>query len=145
MFTRWFRWMFSSQRSEAMEERPERASTAAPQVDPDSALALMISMSSDDAANYIAAVKAEIRECIEDCRLGDPALPLAHIHEQMHRLKNAIAPLGSQELLHACEQLRLDAIGAIGRPNLAARYKAIALAALHAVRRFASSNVGCSS
>lgn len=146
MFTRWLNSLLAGRKKDqSKEERPAHVSTAAPKVEYDSILAVMVSVNSDNAANYIAAVETELRICIDDCRLGEAALPLTMVHEQMHRLKNSIAPMGSPELFHACELLRLEAIGASGRSNLEARYKAIALAALHAVRKYKSSGVGRSS
>lgn len=142
MFTRWLKSLFASEKAPSTEGMPVRVSTAAPKVKPDSTLAVVVSMSSDGAVVYIAAVEKEIQACIDACRLGEATLPLALVHEQIHRLKNSIAPMGSPELLYACEQLRLEAAGATGGKVLAARYKAIAFAALHAVGQFKTSGAG---
>lgn len=118
------------------------ASSAAPRVEQGSTLAVVVKLSPDDAAMYVASVEAEIRGCIDQCVLGDSSVPSAVIHEQVHRLKNALAPTGSPELLSACERLRIDAAFDAERSHLAQSYIAVANAALKAVTHFKTSVAG---
>jgi len=118
------------------------ASSAGPKVEQGSTLAVVVKLSPDDAATYIASVEAEIRGCIDHCGLGDSSVSSAAIHEQIHRLKNALAPTGSPELLSACERLHVDAAFDAERSRLAQSYIAVANAALKAVIHFKTSEAG---
>lgn len=143
MLIRWPRTLIDSSRKVSSRgERRVNVSSATPRVGQGSILAVVAAVSPDDAVMYIASVEAEIRDCIDNYRLSDAAVLSAFTHEQIHRLKNSIAPIGSPELLHACEQLKLDAANGTGPSRFEQSYIAVAHAALNALLRFKTSGAG---
>lgn len=116
-------------------EQPAEAH-AQPRIEPGSTLDTMAALNPATAATYADAVAGEIEQAIAACTLGEPATTTAQALEQIHGLKNAIAPTGSPELLKACEQLRRDASHGEQRAALAQRFKAVANAAALLVKNY---------
>ncbi|MDO0860595.1 hypothetical protein VDS34_17985 [Xanthomonas campestris pv. campestris] len=108
-----------------------------PKVEPGSTLDTMASLGANGAVEYAGAVVAEIDQIVSACTLANAATPVESVLEQIHGLKNALAPIGSAELLAACEQLRRDASRA-DRISLELRFKALAKAAAILVKDFQS-------
>lgn len=113
-----------------------RAPHTQPQVEPGSTLDAMAALNPASVASYTDAVLGEIGRCIERCSIAAPGADESEILEQIHALKNALAPTGSPELLKACEQLRKDTCHGVDRVMIERRYKAVANAAAKLVRNF---------
>lgn len=118
---------------------PERRAEAAnelPRVEPGSALDTISVLNPSTALTYADTIAGEIKQAIEDCTISDPATTALQILEQIHSLKNAIAPTGSRVLLKRCEQLRLDASHSVLRSILAQDFRSVASAATLLVRNY---------
>lgn len=115
---------------------PNDASHAQPRVQPGSMLDLMLSLNSDSVPDYVAAVLGEIERCIGTCTIQVPDTSEESILDQIHALKNALAPSGAAQLLQACERLRSDVCHGVDRIVVARRYQAVANAALKLVTGF---------
>jgi hypothetical protein len=116
-------------------EQPAEAN-AQPRIEPGSTLDTMASLNPVSAAIYADTVAGEIRQAITACTIGNPATTTAQVLEQIHGLKNAIAPTGSTVLLKACEQLRIEASRNQHRAAVAQRYKAVASATALLLRNY---------
>ncbi|WAT14856.1 hypothetical protein [Xanthomonas fragariae] len=86
--------------------------------------------------DYVKAVLGDIDRCAAGCTIAAPGTDQAEILDQIHTLKNALVPLGSQELLKACERLRSDTCHGVDRVLIERRYQAVAHAAARLVRKF---------
>ena len=111
-------------------------SFAQPMVEPGSTLAAMAELNPPSARTYIDAVICEIEYCIALNSAGDQPAALNMVLERIHALKNALALTGSRELLHACEQLQLDACRGTNPSILDKRYRAVANAGAKLVKQF---------
>jgi hypothetical protein len=107
-----------------------------PRIEPGSALETIAALNPSTAIAYADAVAGEIKKAIAACTIEDPATTTVQLLEQIHSLKNAIAPTGSRELLKGCEQLRLDASHSIPRSFLAQDFIAVASAGTLLIRNF---------
>ncbi|CTP93093.1 hypothetical protein [Xanthomonas graminis] len=114
----------------------DETSHAQPRVQPGSMLDLMLSINSDSVPNYVAAVLGEIERCIGTCTIQVPDTSEENILDQIHALKNALAPSGAAQLLQACERLRSEVCHGADRIVVARRYQAVANAALKLVKGF---------
>ena len=112
------------------------APSGQPRVEPGSTLDTIAALNPATALAYAETVACEIKQAIATCTISDPETTTLQILEQIHSLKNAIAPTGSRELLKDCEQLRLDSSRCIPRPALAQGFKAVASAATLLVRNY---------
>ena len=117
-------------------ERPSGKLFGSPRIEPGSALETIAALNPSTAITYADAVANEIKQAIAACTIEDPATTTLQLLEQIHSLKNAIAPTGSRELLKGCEQLRLDASHSVPRSVLAQDFIAVASAATLLVRNF---------
>ncbi|CTP83212.1 hypothetical protein [Xanthomonas graminis] len=120
----------------ALVARNDDRSHAQPRVQPGSMLDLMLSLNSDRVPDYVAAVLGEIERCIGTCTIQVPDTSEESILDQIHALKNALAPSGAAQLLQACERLRSDVCHGVDRIVVARRYQAVANAALKLVKGF---------
>jgi len=120
----------------ALAARNDDTSHAQPRVQPGSMLDLMLSLNSDRVPEYVAAVLGEIERCIGTCTIQVPDTSEESILDQIHALKNALAPSGAAQLLQACEQLRSDVCHGVDRIVVARRYQAVANAAFKLVTGF---------
>jgi hypothetical protein len=117
-------------------ERPSGKSCGSPRIEPGSALETIAVLNPSTAITYADAVASEIKQAIATCTIEDPETTTVQLLEQIHSLKNAIAPTGSRELLKGCEQLRLDASHSVPRSVLAQDFMTVASAATLLVRNF---------
>jgi hypothetical protein len=111
-------------------------SQSQPRVEAGSTLDTIAALNPANAALYADAVERDIKQAIAACSIGDSATTTIQALEQIHGLKNAIAPTGAAELLKACEQLRLDASHSKQRAALAQRFKEVASAAVLLVKNY---------
>lgn len=107
-----------------------------PRVEPGSALDTIADLNPSTALTYADVVAGEIKQAISDCTISDSATTTLQVLEQIHGLKNAIAPTGSQVLLKRCEQLRLDASHSVSRALLVQDFQSVASAATLLLRNF---------
>ncbi|MXV34044.1 hypothetical protein DYQ91_14300 [Xanthomonas sp. LMG 8989] len=108
-----------------------------PQVEAGSTLDFMLStLSREAAAAYVHAVVSDIEACVAESRATAQDVGPENLLERIHALKNAIAPIGSQQLRMACEQLRLDACHGADRAPLERRFEAVARAAVKLILSF---------
>lgn len=107
-----------------------------PRVEAGSTLDTIAALNPSSAALYADAVARDLKQAIAACTIGDQATTTEQVLEQIHGLKNAIAPTGSSELLKACEQLRFDASHSKERAALAQRFKGVASAAVLLVKNY---------
>lgn len=115
---------------------PSGAKHGQPQIEPGSTLDTMVALNASAALTYLDVVANEIKQAIGANKIVDPETTTTQVLEQIHSLKNAIAPTGSRKLLKDCEQLRLDAIRCIPRAELAQGYKAVGSAAILLLRNY---------
>ncbi|MCC4589636.1 hypothetical protein LL974_00655 [Xanthomonas campestris pv. cannae] len=119
------------------ETAESRATCEQPQVESGSTLDFMLStLSGEAAAAYVHAVISDIEACTEEGRVSAQGAGKEDLLERVHALKNAIAPIGSRQLLAACEQLRLDACHGTDRALLERRFQAVARAAVQLIVSF---------
>lgn len=109
-----------------------------PRVEPGSALDTIADLNPSTALTYADIVVGEIKQAISACTISDSTTTTLQVLEQIHGLKNAIAPTGSQVLLKRCEQLRLDASHSVHRASLVQDFQSVASAATLLVRNFRS-------
>lgn len=83
--------------------------------------------------NFLKIIISQISFCIDDSNFDESP---ASINEKIHELKNALVPIGSIELLEACDQLRLESTDTINIGLLEKRYKSIAEAGLKLVKKY---------
>ncbi|UYC11870.1 hypothetical protein [Xanthomonas sp. CFBP 8445] len=119
------------------ETAEARAMCEQPQVESGSTLDFMLStLSGEAAAAYVHAVISDIEACAEEGYCSARGAGKEDLLERVHALKNAIAPIGSRQLLAACEQLRLDACHGTDRALLERRLQAVARAAVQLIAGF---------
>jgi hypothetical protein len=102
-----------------------------PEVSPGSAMALMMQMNPASVRTYADAVIGDLENCMSTFRVDGASVET--VLECIHDLKNAIATIGSVQLIDACEAMRLDASRKMPPATLEARYRAVGNAAIHAV------------
>ena len=105
---------------------PDTSGAAAvdpPAIAPDSMLWTMSAIDSPDARQYASIVLDDLRALAQGGLF--PHADSAP-HEQIHALKNAIAPTGSRVLLAACDKLRIDMTHHIDPNTLDRRFRSIA-------------------
>jgi len=117
-------------------ERRAEAANELPRVEPGSSLDTIAALNPSTALTYADTIAGEIKQAIDVCTIGDTATNVLQMLEQIHSLKNAIAPTGSHVLLKRCEQLRLDASHSVSRSALAQDFKSVASAATLLVRNY---------
>lgn len=111
-----------------------RASHAQPEVASGSMLDVMATLNPSRLADYVKAVLDDIDRCAAGCAIAGLGMDQAEMLDQIHTLKNALVPLGSQELLKACERLRSDTCRGVNHVLIERRYQAVAHAAVRLVR-----------
>jgi hypothetical protein len=117
-------------------ERGAEVSYESPRIEPGSALDTIATLNPSTAITYADTIAGEIKQAINACTISDPATTALQRLEQIHSLKNAIAPTLSRLLLKRCERLRLDASHSVSRSVLAQDFKSVASAAMLLVRNY---------
>lgn len=105
-------------------------------IEPGSTLDTIAALNPSKALAYADAVACDIKQAIANCTIGDEGTTNPQILEQIHNLKNAVAPTGSQDLLKCCEELRLDASRDAPRSAQAQRFMAVAGASTLLLRNY---------
>lgn len=104
-----------------------------PKVAPHSTLALMVQMDPVVASTYAEAVIRDINNCISSFCVDQKKTSVETVLEQVHSLKNITAAIGSDQLISACEAMRLDVCRGTALDTIEARYRAVGTAAVQAV------------
>jgi hypothetical protein len=135
IFANFFR-TIGARRNQIVPESREEDAYEMPRVEPGSALDTIAALNPSTAMTYVDTVAVEIRQVIDICTISDRETTALQMLEQIHSLKNAIAPTGSRVLLRRCEQLRLDASHSVSRSAVAQDFKSVASAATLLLRNY---------
>jgi hypothetical protein len=116
-------------------------SCAQPKVEPGSMLTTMVALGPAKASAYLNALVEEVQDCMDGCEFSRPTSRMSEVREHIHALKNVLAPIGSRELLGACDQLGRDAYAGTDLVTLERRYKAIAKVGMKLIKQFKGSSL----
>jgi|GEM_PF-5257855 len=114
-------------------------SCAQPKIEPGSVLDAMVALGPVKASVYLSALVEEVQNCLDRCDFTTHTSDILRVREQIHALKNVLAPTGSSELLGACDQLGRDVYAGTDPVTLERRYKAIAKAGMKLIKQFKGS------